>query len=51
MHLLVSRYFLRKLKKVKKSNGQILAINEVWQLQFHTVLDVIVLLSILFVDF
>jgi hypothetical protein len=24
------RYFLRKLKKVKKSNGQILAINEVW---------------------
>ncbi|CAN6991423.1 unnamed protein product [Brassica rapa subsp. trilocularis] len=33
MHLLVSRYFLRKLKKVKKSNGQILAINEVWQLQ------------------
>lgn len=24
-----NRYFLRKLKKVKKSNGQILAINEV----------------------
>ena len=23
------RYFLRKLKKVKKSNGQVLAINEV----------------------
>jgi hypothetical protein len=23
------RYFLRKLKKVKKSNGQMLAINEV----------------------
>ncbi|RWV88702.1 hypothetical protein BHE74_00020186, partial [Ensete ventricosum] len=26
---LVLRYFLRKLKKVKKSNGQVLAINEV----------------------
>ncbi|RWW16947.1 hypothetical protein BHE74_00045235, partial [Ensete ventricosum] len=29
------RYFLRKLKKVKKSNGQVLAINEVskfWQI-------------------
>lgn len=24
------RYFLRKLKKVKKSNGQVLAINEVY---------------------
>ncbi|CAN7112471.1 unnamed protein product [Brassica rapa subsp. narinosa] len=31
MHLLVSRYFLRKLKKVKKSNGQILAINEIFE--------------------
>jgi Ribosomal proteins 50S-L18Ae/60S-L20/60S-L18A len=28
LNLLV-RYFLRKLKKVKKSNGQILALNEV----------------------
>lgn len=27
--LLLFRYFLRKLKKVKKSNGQVLAINEV----------------------
>jgi hypothetical protein len=27
--LCVRRYFLRKLKKVKKSNGQVLAINEV----------------------
>ena len=27
--LFLRRYFLRKLKKVKKSNGQILAINEV----------------------
>lgn len=27
--LLAYRYFLRKLKKVKKSNGQVLAINEV----------------------
>jgi len=26
------RYFLRKLKKVKKSNGQMLAINEVLSL-------------------
>ncbi|PPD75292.1 hypothetical protein GOBAR_DD27791 [Gossypium barbadense] len=25
-----SKYFLRKLKKVKKSNGQVLAINEVY---------------------
>lgn len=25
----IFRYFLRKLKKVKKSNGQVLAINEV----------------------
>jgi hypothetical protein len=29
MALCVRRYFLRKLKKVKKSNGQVLAINEV----------------------
>ena len=28
-YLLVSRYFLRKLRKVKKANGQILAANEV----------------------
>jgi large subunit ribosomal protein L18Ae len=28
-HFWLCRYFLRKLKKVKKSNGQILAINEV----------------------
>lgn len=27
--LIFYRYFLRKLKKVKKSNGQVLAINEV----------------------
>lgn len=27
--LSMSRYFLRKLKKVKKSHGQVLAINEV----------------------
>lgn len=27
--LFSKRYFLRKLKKVKKSNGQMLAINEV----------------------
>jgi hypothetical protein len=27
--LVLIRYFLRKLKKVKKSNGQVLAINEV----------------------
>jgi hypothetical protein len=27
--VLLCRYFLRKLKKVKKSNGQILAFNEV----------------------
>jgi hypothetical protein len=27
--LFACRYFLRKLKKVKKSNGQMLAINEV----------------------
>jgi hypothetical protein len=27
--LFAGRYFLRKLKKVKKSNGQMLAINEV----------------------
>lgn len=27
--MLACRYFLRKLKKVKKSNGQMLAINEV----------------------
>ncbi|RZR97564.1 hypothetical protein BHM03_00026763, partial [Ensete ventricosum] len=26
----MKRYFLRKLKKVKKSNGQALAINEVY---------------------
>ena len=54
--LIVSRYFLRKLKKVKKTNGQDACRQVlVWQLhftvQFHTVLDVIVLLSILFVDF
>lgn len=30
MDLLGSRYFLRSQKKVKKSNGQMLAINEVW---------------------
>ena len=29
---LLIRYFLRKLKKVKKSNGQMLAINEVLSL-------------------
>lgn len=29
LFLLFDRYFLRKLKKVKKSNGQVLAINEV----------------------
>ena len=28
--LFVRRYFLRKLKKVKKANGQMLAINEVY---------------------
>jgi hypothetical protein len=29
MVVFVRRYFLRKLKKVKKANGQMLAINEV----------------------
>ena len=29
MFVFIIRYFLRKLKKVKKSNGQVLAINEV----------------------
>lgn len=33
--LLEKRYFLRKLKKVKKSNGQMLAINEVWCVYLH----------------
>jgi len=32
--LCARRYFLRKLKKVKKSNGQVLAINEVQYNQF-----------------
>lgn len=32
--LVFIRYFLRKLKKVKKSNGQMLAINEVYLLFF-----------------
>lgn len=27
--LFVNRYFLRKLRRVKKANGQILAVNEV----------------------
>ena len=31
----VLRYFLRKLKKVKKSNGQMLAINEVYLSHNH----------------
>ena len=30
MFVILIRYFLRKLKKVKKSNGQMLAINEVY---------------------
>lgn len=33
--LLIYRYFLRKLKKVKKSNGQVLAINEVSNIPFE----------------
>ncbi|XP_028124023.1 60S ribosomal protein L18a-like isoform X5 [Camellia sinensis] len=32
-------YFLRKLKKVKKSNGQMLAINEAYVYLSHRVLD------------
>lgn len=28
-HLFVCRYFLKKLRRVKKANGQILAANEV----------------------
>lgn len=34
----MDRYFLRKLKKVKKSNGQILAINEVLGLEHASTL-------------
>ena len=30
-----SRYFLRKLKKVKRSHGQVLAINEVEDPAFY----------------
>ncbi|MBA0704698.1 hypothetical protein Golax_016940 [Gossypium laxum] len=32
-------YFLRKLKKVKKSNGQVLAINEVFNLTCSSILN------------
>lgn len=37
----IRRYFLRKLKKVKKSNGQVLAINEV---PVQTLLEFLILL-------